>query len=236
MARHMTRRTIMERALRKIGSYSMADTGAQGREIEEAEYWLDMVIGHVASLRRTFWLVEETERLTVTAGQEEYLLRTALASAPKIQALVALKWVDLSTGERHDLGLARRIEWEERGGTLSAGYPQMAWVDRTRDPTLHLYPVPPDPVTYAVDVIYHVFAPDQIGGGVNAKLDGWRDNWNLYLVTALAAELADGPIRKAPADEVRALRQDAERMYFQLVDYDGAERADEPRRVVYNDF
>lgn len=236
MARLLTQREICERALRKIGSYSISDTGARGPELEEANRWLDLVIGHVTSIRRTFWMIEETETMTVTAGQEAYLLRTAMASGPRVQSLVTIKRVDLVSGHRTEIPLARRLEWEERDGTITDGEPQMAFYDRTRDPTLHIYPPPPDPVTYSVDVVFHGLSPNLVSGNVNASLDAWRDNWNLYLITALAAELADGPIRKAPGDEVKALRADAKRLYEELVDYDGGERADEPRRVAYNDF
>lgn len=236
MARLLTQREICDRALRKIGAYSIADTGARGPELEEANRWLDLVIGHVTSIRRTFWLVEETENMPVTAGQADYLLRTSLASAPRIQSLVTIKRVDLVNDDRTPIPLMRREEWEARDGTITDGEPLMAFYDRTRDPTLHIYPPPPAPVTYSVDVTFHGFAPNLVSGSINASLEVWRDNWNLYLITALAAELADGPIRKAPGDEVRALRADAKRLYEELVDYDGGERADEPRRIAYNDF
>ena len=236
MARQLTVTQICERALRKIGSFSIRDTGARTIEMAEAREWLDLVIGHVASLKRTWWLVPATLRLTLADGVTEYSLSENLTGAPSVQHVVALYTVDLATGERAPLDICRRQEWEERDATLSAGRACMAWIDRSRDPVLHLHPAPPDPVTQGIDVVFQTFAADQARGTYTQKIEDIRDGWGLYLVTALAAEIGDGPVRKLPQDEVRGMKRDAQKLYDDLAAYDDHEQADEPRLVSPNPF
>lgn len=235
MSRLLSVSEVCERALRKIGSFSMADTGARADEMQEAMFWYDMVVGHVASLRRTYWLIPATRNITVTAGVSSYLLRTSVSTSPQVQSMVAVNRVALTGGERSDIPIVRRTEFEERSGLPTTGEPNFVWVDRTRDPTLHIFPAPPTPVTYSLDLTYQTFAPNQVGSSPTTSVDGWRDSWNLFLITRLAAELSDGPVRKHAADEVRALREEAEKLYHELADYDGHE-GESPRRVAFNDF
>jgi hypothetical protein len=222
---------LCERALRKIGAYSIRDTGARTDEMEEARHWLDMVVGHVASMKRTWWLVPSTARLTLTAGTTAYGLRSLLPGAPSIQHIVALHTVNLTTGQRDPLPIWRRQEWLERDGTLVAGEAVGAWIDRTRDPVLSLHPAPPATVTEAIDVTYQTFAADQASGTYTQKAENIRDGWNLFLTTRLAAEIGNGPVRKLPQDEVREMQMTAKGLYDDLAAYDDHEQADEPRLV-----
>lgn len=236
MARQLSVAQVCERALRKIGAFSIRDTAARTIEMAEAREWLDLVIGHVSSLKRTWWMVPSTARLTLASGTTAYNLRENLADAPAVQHVVALYSVNLTTNERDPIAICRRQEWEERDATLAAGRACMAWIDRSRDPVLHLHPAPPDPVTEAIDVVFQSFAPDQARGTYTQRIEEIRDGWNLYLVTALAAEIGDGPVRKLPQDEVRGMRRDAQRLYDDLAAYDDHEQADEPRLVSPNPF
>ncbi len=236
MAGQRTIGYICERALRKIGAYSIRDTGARTDEMDEARHWLDLVVGHVASMKRTWWLVPGTARLTLTAGTTAYGLRTLLPGAPAVQHVVALHTVDLTTGQRDPLLIARRQEWEDRDGTLGPDDAVMAWIDRTRDPVLNLYPAPPSPVRQAIDVTFQAFAPDQTIGTFTQKIQMVRDGWNLFLITRLAAEIGNGPVRKLPQDEVRELQMSAMRLYDDLAAYDDHEQADEPRIATPNAF
>ncbi len=236
MARQLSVGEICERALRKIGSYSIRDTGARADEMAEARLWLDMVVGHVASLKRTWWLVPSTQRLTLVAGVAAYRLSGTLPDDPSIQHVVALYRVTLATGAREPLGIQRRQEWEERDTTLSAGDVVDAWIDRSRDPVLQINPAPPDPVTEAIDVVFQTFAPDRSSGTYTQKIEQIRDGWNLFLVHRLAAEIGNGPVRKLPQDEVRDMQRTADDLYSELAAYDDHEQADEPRLVAPNPF
>lgn len=235
MARVYEAREICERALRKIGSYSINDTGASASAMAEARWWLDMVLGHVSARQRCWWMVEDTAEFSLTAGEADYLLSAALPNAPSAQAVVGLWIIRAGDGTSEPLKIVRRQEWEGRR-TTSGDPPEIAYIDRTGEPTLRVNPIPADPSSYQLRVVYQSIAPDVRTGDPNAKLAKWRAAWNLWIVTALAAEIGDGPVRKLPGDEVRAMRSDAAKLLAELDAYDAHEQADEPRRIEYHDF
>jgi len=235
MSRVLTIREVCEQALRKIGTYSINDTGARAGEMDVAAFWLDMTIGHLAAKKRRWWLVPVTSSFTLVAGQTAYPLRATLDGAPEIQAVVGVWTVALDGARREPLEMMRRQEWEARTVT-TGGPPTGCYVDRSNDPTLLINPVPAAPTLYQIEVVGQAFASDLSAASSDTGLVDLRRTWNLWAVTALAAELADGPIRKAPADEVRDARQRAQQLENDLDAWDAHEQADEPRRVSYNDF
>ena len=96
---------------------------------------------------------------------------------------------------------------------------------------------PPDTVQpYGVRVLFQSFPIDQTAGVSNAKMTQIRTAWNLWVVTALAAQIANGPVRKLPADEVADMKKEAMQLRDELEAYDSQEQANEPRRVFYTDF
>lgn len=237
MPRVLEAREICERALRKIGSYSIRDASADGTEMAEARFWLDMIVGHIASRQRTWWLVPGTARLTVTAGVTSYDLQTNLTGLPKVQHVVSLYSVAAADGTSVEIPLLRRQEWEalDRSDTAT-GQPTAAYVDRRARPTLLIWPAPAATPTHNLDVLYQQFSDDSTAKAVTAPLDRVRESWNLFLVTRLAADIGNGPIRKLPADEVREMQTTAAALLFDLEAYDSQEQAGEPRLVAYNDF
>jgi hypothetical protein len=131
--------------------------------------------------------------------------------------------------------LARREDWEARQ-PRNAGRPEMVYVDRTSRPTLRVHPAPPAPVTHNLLVTFQRFSDDMREGASTRHIPGMRETWNLYLITALAYELGNGPVRKLPADEVAEMRAAAVSYLADLEAYDAHEQASEPRRTTFHDF
>ncbi len=236
MARMMEVREVCERALRKIGAYSIRDTGADAAELAEARYWLDMVVGHVSTgRRRSWWLVEQTVPLTLVAATTAYDLTDLLDLDAPIAHVITVTAVETVSGRRTPVDIARRWMWEERDVDES-GPPAMVYIDRGREPTLNVWPTPVAPVAHRLDMVIQRESPDLTAGAVTEKLTKFRDAWNLYLVTALAAQIGNGPVRKLPQDEVRDMKVEAERLLFDLEAFDAQEQANEPRRVTFHDF
>lgn len=236
MARAFTLNEICERALRKIGAYSINDTGADTASMAEARFWLDMIVSHVAMKQRRFWLLPSAYSLTLTAGVGAYNLRTSITGAPTLEFIVGVQAIPLTgTADPLPVEVMRRQDWEalprESGGT-----PAWCWIDRTDDPTLHLLPTPAAPIQYNLEVLAQRFPSDTTSLQSTAPMPDVSRAWNLFLVTKLASELGDGPVRKLPADEVRGMQDSAARYLFDLERYEQREHADEPRRVSYNDF
>jgi hypothetical protein len=237
MPRILTVNQFCERALRKIGAYSINDDGARPEEMEEARWWLDMVVGHLAARKRTWWKVPATATLTVRAGVQEYDLGAELnpISANGEQFIIQAFLDDATTGEAiHEVSLRSRRDWEELDDRQRAGVPENAYVDRTRSPTLRLSPVPNDARSYRLRVVFQSYSPDFTAMAWNNRADTEiRQSYNLYIVTALAAQIGNGPVRKQPADEVRDMKQEAGGLLTDLEAYEDHEQASVPEQVQF---
>lgn len=235
MPRLLTVNEICERALRKIGEFSINDDGAAPVALEEARHWLDMVVGHTGSRQRAWWLVRESLNLTLLPGVATYDLAASLPGAPPVQHVIAVWAVPLAGGEPIEMEVMRRQEWEAQDATRISR-PETVYVDRSRTPSLRVWPTPPNPVQHRLRIMHQRFAADTTQLDPVQSIPDLRETWNLYLVTALAKQIGNGPIRKMPADEVREMEAEAQRLLNDLEAYDAHEQAGEPRRVAYIDF
>ena len=239
MARVLELDEICDRALRMIGATAIRSSGSRPEELTEARYWLDMLVAHVCATRRIWWLIPADVTFPLVAGQADYDLGTVLRpNAPDgVQFVVSAVLVDLNQHrDVRELGLLRRSEWEEigqRDGNL--GVPEVALVDHTvDDPVMHLHPTPRNTPPYGVRLTFQSYSSDltkNVGRDYTYRI---RRSWNMYLVTALAAKLANGPVRKAPADEVADLDRKAANLLWEISAYDD-EQTGGDRRVAYND-
>lgn len=235
MARILEIREICERALRKIGTYSIRDSGADAAELEEARYWLDMLMGHLAADLRTWWLVPDTAPLALTAGQQSYTLATVLPAGDPSASIISVASVALAAPNgREDVPIFRRWEWEARDATIVTGPPRAVYIDRSPDPKLLVWPTPSLPLTHRLEVVFQRVSPDLVSGPMTERVLKFRQAWNLYMVVALAAQIGNGPVRKLPGDEVRDMQMEADRLLFRLQSYDGHEQAGEPRIAAHN--
>lgn len=243
MPRVLQVREVAERALRMIGAFSINDEGADPAELDEAMFWLDMLVGRVGARQRAWWLVPVTRLVPLTAGQEAYDLAALLAEQQGIQAVVSVRRVARLDGREEALeegqdgaGVLRRTEWEALDRIAPAGVPRAVHIDRAERPTLRVWPKPASPPTHDLRIVYQRFTADVTALGPTQRVPDVRQTWNLYLVVALAAWLGNGPVRKLPADEIRDLQQREASLLDELEAFDAQEQAAEPRRVAYNDF
>lgn len=237
MPQLLTIRQVCERALRKIGAYAINDEGASAEEMTVAQEWLDLVVGHVTGRQRTWWLVPETVTISLTAGQTSYALGSTTLPGVDVQHAISVRARKLIDGRMEPIEISRREEWDARDTTQGAGEPQMVYVSREApQPTLFIHPAPPDPLTHDLALTYQRFSTDMKAASVNTPLPDLRPTWNLYLITALAYELGNGPVRKLPGDEVKEMKDAAAVLLADLEAYDNHEQANEPRRTAFNDF
>lgn len=238
MAQILTVADYCKRALRKIGSYSINDAGAEPEEMEEARFWLDMIVGHQAARKRTWWLTPTTATFPMAAGTQEYDLDAQLAptaSARGEQFVIQAFLDDADTGEMiHEISLRSRKEWEEMEQRQREGTPECAYIDRQQSPKMLVSPVPNDARSYTVRLIFQSYSPNFPAlAWANRTDTAIRSSWNLWLVTALAAQIGNGPIRKLPADEVRDMKAEAGGLLTDLEAYEDHEQANEPRRISF---
>lgn len=241
MERNASINFVLQRALRRMGAYPISSSGPRPAEMEEARYWLDMHVGHLAARKRTWWLTPSTQTFPLIAGQRDYVLDEVLPTAGAangVQAVIALYIDEAATGaEVGPVNILRRQEFEDLVGanTTASGPPTIAYVDRAQRPTLRFLEAPDAAVSYVARVVFQSYSPDLKVGRDLARLEQFRSAWTLYLVTATAMLIGNGPVRKLPKDEVDDLKREADALLRDLEAYDDHEQQDTPVRVQYYD-
>lgn len=202
---------ICARALRKIGAFSINDSAADGEELQEAAYWFDMILTEQAETEACYWLRPASISVTLTAKQASYVLSTLMGTKYPANGLVSVVSISYVNGSHdQELSAMRRSEYEGLSNKSTSGTPQFYYLDRLTSPTeqtLSLYPTPG--TAGQLKMVLQVETPE-VSDTVRQRVHGLRRGWQKFLVTSLAAEIADGPVRRLPSSEVDRMRRDAE--------------------------
>ena len=226
---------ISERALRKIGEYPIRGGSLRPEALAETRIWLDMVMSHQSGKMRTPWLVAATVNFDLVATQAAYDLRETIGAnvvPDGMQFNITAYLYDPATSEDvRKIALLRREEYEDIQDKTRPGEPECAYIDRTRWPVMTLHPVPNGNRALQIRLVYQQISSQFANLPFNDRTYAMHECWNLWVVTALAAEIGDGPVRRLPKDEVAEMRSTARMLLLDLEAYDQFEQADEPRRV-----
>lgn len=233
----LSARRICEAALRKIGSYTLNDAGAEANEVEEALFWLDLGVKELAGTERCFWLIPATLSMPLTASTKAYDLMAVLAAdAPEdgIQFPVEATLVD-GNGNRTPLERIGRREYEALTNPDSSGEPDRVFIDRLGKPTLYTYPVlGADATGYSIDLVVQTFAPAHTIKNAG-EAHGLREAWERWAIFHVSADIGEGPVRRLPAGEVLGYRQQAEISRARLLAFENREHASY-RPIAFRDF
>lgn len=226
---------IAERALRKIGEYPIRGGTLRPEALAETRLWLDMVMSHQAAKMRTPWLVADTVNFDLVTGQAAYDLRAVIGANTVPDGMqfniTAYLYNPAAEEDVRKIALIRREEYEDIPDKTRAGEPEQAYIDRTRWPVMTVFPVPDGSRSLQVRLVYQQISSQFANLPFNDRTYAMHECWNLWVVTALAAEIGNGPVRRLPKDEVAELRSTARSLLLDLEAYDQFEQADEPRRV-----
>lgn len=238
MPKTLSNREVCERALRKIGAYSMIDDEADPDELEEATYWLDMVIAHTVGSHHCKWLVPANIPLALTAGEVSFDLQDRAGTNWPIDGIFfpLHGFVRDATGHDEPVKIERRVIYDAIDDKDASGRPVLVYIDRTLKPQVFVHPVPAES-GLALHLTGQRLSPDLAAKGntasnINAATD-LRATWNLWAVMALAHRIGAGPVRRLPADEVREMREEAERLLLDLNAFDNREHAGEYRGLAF---
>ncbi|MRR49370.1 MAG: hypothetical protein EG825_00405 [Rhodocyclaceae bacterium] len=221
MAMRLSAKEAAERALRRIGAFSINDVSADPAELEEALIWMDMNVSELAGTEQCLWLVDDTIDLPLTADTQTYDLDEAGSDYPSdgLVSVVSV-WIRDSSGNDEEVEMIRRNQWESIVDKDASGTPDKAYIDRTVDvPTISIYPVPSDS-TYTLRIVVRKFAVSMLGSGTSkpGKLDhNLPIEWQKWLVLSTAAEIGAGPVRRLPTGEVQEIRAGAESSKAKLI-------------------
>lgn len=224
-------RSLCERALRKIGAFSIRDTEADPEEMAETMFYLDLLVAHVTGTRRVFWLVPATLELPLLADTAEYDIADITDYPTDGVAFPINAWLRDSSGHDEPVELVRRRAYENIPDKDGGGAPQVVHIDRLTSKKVYVHPVPTD-ASYTLRIEAQVYSASyDVTENPNAEMrHGFGPEWQLWLIYALAAEIADGPVRRLPAPEVDRMRNTAARMLVELGD-SNRETVSMPRRT-----
>lgn len=231
MATLLSVRTICERALRKIGTFALRDSEADPEEMAEAMMWLDLVVAHATSTRRIFWLIPATLELELTADQATYDIDEITDYPTDGVAFPINAWLRDPAGNDTPVELIRRREYENIVDKTAGGEPRVAHIDRLRDKTVSIYPVVAAS-GYTLRIEAQLYSPSY-SPDTNPDAEvrhGFGPEWQLWLITALAAEIGDGPVRRLQPAEVDRMRNTAARLLVDLSEAN-TETVSQPRRT-----
>lgn len=268
--RLFTVREICERALRKINAFSLMDTEADALELEEATWWLDMLVSHLCGANRILWLVPQTLTFALTAKTLSYDLKTTLGDEYPDQGIqfplhATATYVEASTttanavvgddaaiitgetvltprqgvGTTRPVEIVKRVIFDEISDRDQAGPPEQVYIDRLAAPMLRVHPVPQEEGWW-LNLTVQTYQDDLIARGNAHKAaeitSNHRAAWNLYLVTALAHQLGNGPVRKLTRDEVRDMATEASDQFMALMAFENQEHDGEAQLVRFRNL
>lgn len=221
-----TAKQIAERALRKIGAYSINDSAADPAELEESLYWLDMAVGHLVETSRPKWLLPNTITKALTANQQTYTLATLLGSDNPTDGVLYVTGVSLrdSSGNDTPLDMLTKAKWDEITDKDQTGTPEAVYIDRLKTLTLKVVPVP-TVSTFSILLDVQTYAPDLTASNGKVR-HGFSNGWQLWQVLALAAQIGDGPVRKLPVAEVDRIINKSNSVLNDLLNYANREMRD----------
>lgn len=244
---------ICTRALRRIGSFSINDQAADPAYLQEARYWLDLHVGHLAATNRIKWLEPVTVSIPIEGGEQNYSLRPTNLSSQAGQSLVS-QGVDAirvnnmpsegmqfpitamlkdSSGNERPVKILRRYEWDAIGDKDQSGTPSGIFIDRTMEPVMKVHPIPVDD-GLSIELTIQTFHPD-LAKIKPERRPILRQSWDLWAVTVTALACARGPIRRLPQGEVKDLENEEARYRTELLAFENDDQF-RHRRTVYNDL
>lgn len=227
---------ICERALRKIGAFSINDTAADGEELAEALYWLDLAVAELAGTEKCQWLIPTTLSIALSADTASYDLSNALGTSnPTDGVLFPMSaWLRDSNGEDTPIDIIRRQDYEDISDKDESGEPNIVYIDRLADDqNIFVHPVP-DATGYSVRLLCQTYAPNMLAGtpsdGGNVA-HGFSAEWQRWLILQNSADIGSGPVRRLPSGEITDIRQQAAISRAALMTYSNREKVSQPRRT-----
>lgn len=237
MSQLFTARKIAEDALKKIGSLSINDDGADPAEMEEALHWLDLEMAFLSGTEPLLWLVPDTIPVPLTGAQKTYKLSTALGANFPVDGIQFPKHAMLDLGNMNEepVEIIGRLEYDRIARKDQSGSPTRIFIDRLVEPTMTIWPVIGTGVTgLSINLTFQTFAPKFSGNGRRAT--GLRAAWQRWAIYQVAAGIGDGTVRKLPDREVTTLRAIAESSRSRLAGFENSDHASPPRLTAFRDY
>lgn len=230
MSRLFSARELAERALRKIGAFSINDTAADPEELHETLFWMDMAIAEFVGAERCHWLIPVTVEIPLTTSASYDLSAAAGSNYPSNGIIFPTDaYLRDSSGNDVEIDLWGRRRYESIDDKDATGEPAGVYIDRlTDDQNLFVHPVPASAGLYTLRLVCQTYAETvatQTGAAKSGNVQhGWPVEWQRWLINQTAADTGSGPVRRLPKSDVDDIRRDAELSRNRLTTYSNREK------------
>lgn len=226
---------IAERALRKIGAFSINHTAADPEELAETLYWMDLAMAELAGTEECQWLIPSTLSIALSANTVSYDLSNALGTSNPTDGVLFPFSASLrdSSGFDSPVDIISRRDYEDIEDKDASGTVERIYLDRTSDTQLKVYPVPAT-TGYTLRLVVQTAAPNLLGGTPNGGGNlshGLAAEWQRWLILQTAADIGDGPVRRLPPGEIAGYHKEAEAAKMRLMAHSNREHTSQPRRT-----
>lgn len=238
MSQVLTANQICERALRAIGAFPVTDPTADGEQVREAMFWLDLNMAQLAGSTRLFFFVQQQLSIVLTNGTTSYNLNNALGANLPIDGVQfpIEAWLQWPANDRKPLPIVTRDIFNSTSNPAETGLPRMIYIDRLPVPTLQIFPTPSvsDANVYTVLLDVQTYAPNVAPAGVTGTqpsgtaLTKFRQAWQRYLIAQLSHDLGSGPIFKLPESSLNRFGKMASSARTELEAFENREHDDLP--------
>lgn len=224
---------LCERALRKIGAYSINDTEADPEELQESMHWLDLVVAHLAGTRKCLWLIGGAVSVDLDADVSSYDLADAMGDGlPAGGVLFPISaYLSDENGNDTQIDILSRKQFNALPNKSQSGTPCAIYIDRLDAQTINVHPVP-TVGTYTLKIDVQTYAPSMVQSkGESAH--GFSAEWQLYMTMALATHIGDGPVRRLDSSTLARFSRQADGLLAELLAFSNRQfpGQDGPRRV-----
>lgn len=222
----MNAASIAADALRQIGAFPPTQSSANPHELRVAVSALSDLVAHLYGTEEVPWL-REYVAVELVADTATYDLAAVTSDASGCDPSIIEHWdrawlieetSGVTTQRRTHFPLLYEPEWQARCSQGQTGRPEIGWISRRLTPILHVYPVPTDSDVFTVEIDAQR-EPRRLSaknGEVRVPLP---ISWRKYLVTALAADIGDGAVRKLEEGRLGRLQRDAAQAESKLLGY-----------------
>lgn len=227
---------VAELALGKIGAFTTNMLAPDPDDLARTIKWMDMVVAELAGNTECFWLHPATTTSPLTANIGQYTLSTLLGTSYPSDGILfpVAAYIRDSSGEDVEVDLISRDKYESIDNKATTGKPEFVYIDRLVNTSqIYLHPIPND-ATYSLRLVFQTYAPNLTSGspaGAGNVAARFSSEWNKWLVTATAAEIGDGPVRRLPTGEITGFRRDAGMSLNALIGYANREKTTSPKRT-----
>lgn len=225
---------LAEVSLQMVGAFTTMDASADPRDVARSLTFMELAVAQLNGTTSMQWLVPQTIQFTLEPEVQSYSLSDVLGTSfPSLGISHAIDAYLLdSNGNETPISIKRRRDYDNEPSKTTSGDPQYIVIDRQLDDDtrVYTYPVKADnDLTAYIKLRVQTYSPSVIGALANSGVGGevahgFDRAWQLWLCTATACLIGNGPVRQLTKAKLDGLKEDRDRAFLMLQAFQNREK------------